>query len=172
MFVIVGILVVLGAVIGGFMMEHGPLRVLMQPSEGIIIVGAALGTLLIANPLHTLKEIAHGVLQVLKGSKFSKKRYLDSLKMLYEMFNKIRREGPNAVENDIEEPEKSKFFAAFPAAAKDKLALNFVCDTMRMALMGGVEPFDVDQMMEADIQVHEHESEQSVGALGTVADSL
>ena len=172
MFVIVGILVVLGAVIGGFMMEHGPLRVLMQPSEGIIIVGAALGTLLIANPLHTLKEIAHGVLQVLKGSKFSKQRYLDSLKMLYELFNKIRREGPNAVENDIEEPEKSKFFASFPAAAKDKSALNFICDTMRMALMGGVEPFDVDQMMEADIQVHEHESEQSVGALGTVADSL
>lgn len=172
MFVIVGILVVLGAVIGGFMMEHGPLRVLMQPSEGIIIVGAALGTLLIANPLHTLKEIVHGVLEVLKGPKFSKQRYLDSLKMLYEMFNKIRREGPNAVENDIEEPEKSKFFAAFPQAAKDKLALNFICDTMRMALMGGVEPFDVDQMMEADIQVHEHESEQSVGALGTVADSL
>jgi chemotaxis protein MotA len=172
MFVIVGILVVLGAVIGGFLMEHGPLRVLMQPSEGVIIVGAALGTLLIANPLHTLKEIVHGVLQVLKGSKFNKQRYLDSLKMLYEMFNKIRREGPNAVENDIEEPEKSKFFAAFPAAVKDKLALNFICDTMRMALMGGVEPFDADQMMESDIQVHEHEAEQSVGALGTVADSL
>ena len=172
MFVIVGILVVLGAVIGGFAMEHGPLRVLMQPSEAIIICGAALGTLLIANPLHTLKAIMHGVLDVLKGSKFSKQRYLDSLKLLYEMFNKIRREGPNSVESDIEEPEKSKFFAAFPAMAKDTVARNFICDTMRMALMGGVEPFDVDQMMEADIDVHSHESEQSVGALSTVADSL
>ena len=172
MFVIVGILVVLGAVIGGFLMEHGPIRVLLQPSEAIIICGAALGTLLIANPLHTLKAVLRGVLQVLKGSSFSTKRYLDSLKMMYEMFNKIRREGPNSVENDIEEPEKSKFFAAFPQVAKDAHARNFICDTMRMVLMGGVEPFDVDQMMEADIDVHTHETEQSVSALGTVADSL
>jgi chemotaxis protein MotA len=172
MVVIVGILVVFGAVIGGFLMEHGPLRVLMQPSEAVIIVGAALGTLLIANPLHTLKAVLHGILQVLKGSGFNKKRYLDSLKMMYEMFNKIRREGPNSIENDIEEPEKSKFFAAFPQVAKDAITRNFVCDTMRMALMGGVEPFDVDQMMEADIEVHSHEIEQSVSALGTVADSL
>ncbi len=172
MFVIVGIVVVLGAVIGGFLMEHGPLRVLMQPSEGIIICGAALGTLLIANPLHTLKGVLRGVLQVLKGSTFNKKRYLDSLKMMYEMFNKIRREGPNSVESDIEEPAKSKFFAAYPAVAQDEATRNFVCDTMRMLLMGGVEAFDVDQMMEADIDVHTHETEQSVGALSTVADSL
>ena len=172
MFVIVGILVVFGAVLGGFLMEHGPLRVLVQPSEAIIIGGAALGTLLIANPPHTLKSIVGGVLRVLKGSGFSKTRYLDSLKMMYEMFNKIRREGPNSVENDIEEPDKSKFFAAFSDVAKDEHACHFICDTMRMVLMGGVEAFDVDQMMEADIEVHSHETEQSVGALSTVADSL
>lgn len=172
MFAIIGILVVLGAVIGGFLMEHGPIRVLIQPSEAIIICGAALGTLLVANPLHTLKEVMNGILQVLKGSKFSKKRYLDSLKMMYDMFNKIRRDGPNSVENDIEEPGKSKFFAAFPDFVKDHHARDFVCDTMRMVLMGGVEPFDVDQMIEADMDVHSHESEESVGALSSVADSL
>ena len=172
MFAIIGILVVLGAVIGGFLMEHGPIRVLIQPSEAIIICGAALGTLLVANPLHTLKEVMSGILQVLKGSKFSKKRYLDSLKMMYDMFNKIRREGPNSVENDIEEPGKSKFFEAFPDFVKDHHARDFVCDTMRMVLMGGVEPFDVDQMIEADMDVHSHDSEQSVGALSSVADSL
>jgi len=172
MFAIIGILVVLGAVIGGFLMEHGPIRVLIQPSEAIIICGAALGTLLVANPLHTLKEVMNGILQVLKGSKFSKKRYLDSLKMMYDMFNKIRREGPNSVENDIEEPGKSKFFGAFPDFVKDNHARDFVCDTMRMVLMGGVEPFDVDQMIEADMDVHSHESEQSVSALSSVADSL
>jgi len=172
MFVIVGILVVLGAVIGGFLMEHGPIRVLIQPSEAIIIGGAAIGTLLVANPLHTLKAVLGGVLQVVKGSKFTKKRYLDALKMMYDLFNKIRREGPNAVENDIEEPGKSKFFTAFPEIAKDHEALAFVCDTMRMVLMGGVDAFDVDQMMEADMDVHSHEKEQSVTALSTVADSL
>lgn len=112
------------------------------------------------------------MLQVVKGSKFSKKRYLDSLKMMFDMFNKIRREGPNSVEGDIEAPDKSKFFAAYPQFVKDHHLRDFVCDTMRVALMGGVEPFDVDQMIEADMDVHSHLSEQSVTALSTVADSL
>ncbi len=172
MFAIVGILVVLGAVVGGYLMEHGKLMVLVQPAELIIIGGAALGTLLTANPLHTLKGVVGGILGVLKGSKFNKKRYLDSLKMMYEIFNRIRRDGPNAVEADIEAPEKSKFFAAFPAFVKDHHLRDFVCDTMRMVIMGGVEPFDVDQMIEADMEVHTHQAEQAVGALSTVADSL
>ncbi len=172
MFALIGILVVIGAVLGGFLMEHGPIRVLIQPSEVVIIGGAALGTLLAANPLHTLKGVIAGVLQVLKGSQFSKKRYLDSLKMMYDLFNKIRRDGPNSVENDIEAPEKSKFFGAFPGFVKDHESRDFVCDTMRMALIGGVEPFDVDQMVEVDMDVHSHELEQSVAALSTVADSL
>lgn len=162
----------LAAVIGGFLLEHGPIRVLIQPSEIIIIGGAALGTLLAANPLHTLKGVLSGVLQVMKGSKFSKQRYLDSLKMMYEMFNKIRRDGPNSVEGDIEAPDKSKFFAAYPAFVKDHHLRDFVCDTMRVALMGGIEPFDVDQMIEADMDVHSNLAEQSVTALSTVADSL
>lgn len=172
MFAIIGILVVLGAVVGGYLMEHGKLMVLVQPAELIIIGGAALGTLLTANPLHTLKSVVSGVLAVLKGSKFNKKRYLDSLKMMYEIFNRIRRDGPNAVEADIEAPDKSKFFAAYPAFVKDHHVRDFVCDTMRMIIMGGVEPFDVDQMIEADMDVHTHQAEQAVGALSTVADSL
>jgi chemotaxis protein MotA len=172
MFAIIGILVVLGAVIGGFLMEHGPIRVLIQPTEIIIIGGAALGTLLAANPLHTLKGVIGGVLSVVKGSRFTRQRYLDSLKMMYDMFNRIKREGPNSVEGDIEAPEKSKFFAAYPAFVKDHHLRDFVCDTMRMALIGGVEPFDVDQMIEADMDVHSHLAEQSVTALSTVADSL
>jgi chemotaxis protein MotA len=172
MFAIVGILVVLGAVIGGFLMEHGPIRVLIQPSEMVIILGAAMGTLLAANPLHTLKGVIGGVLQVLKGSKFTKKRYLDALKMMYDLFNKIRREGPNSVENDIESPDKSKFFGSYPGFVKDHESRDFVCDTMRMVLIGGVEAFDVDQMMEVDMDVHSNEMEQSVGALSAVADSL
>ncbi len=172
MFAIIGMLVVLGAVIGGFMMEHGPIRVLIQPSEVIIICGAALGTLLVANPLYTLKAVLGGVLEVIKGSTFSKKRYLSSLKMMYDIFNKIRREGPNSVEGDIEAPGESKFFADFPDFLKDHHARDFVCDTMRMVLMGGVEAFDVDQMMEADMDVHSHQAEQSVTALSSVADSL
>src|SRR5579885_768634 len=119
MFAIIGILVVFGAVLGGFLMEHGPIKVLLQPAELLIIGGAGLGTLLVANPLHTLKGVLAGVLQVIKGSRFTKKRYLDSLKMMCDLFNKIRREGPNSVENDIEAPEKSKFFGTYPQFVKE-----------------------------------------------------
>src|ERR1700735_3593157 len=109
MFAIIGMLVVLLAVIGGFLMEHGPIRVLMQPSELLIILGAAIGTLLVANPMHTLKAIINGLMLVMGGSKFNKQRYLDILKMMYDLFGKIRRDGPVSVENDIEMPEESKF---------------------------------------------------------------
>jgi chemotaxis protein MotA len=172
MFAIVGMLVVLAAVIGGFLMEHGPIRVLIQPAELLIIGGAAFGTLLVANPLHTLKAILGGVTGVLRGSKFSKQRYLDSLKMLYELFTKARKQGLVAVEKDVEAPKESQFFAQFPAFQKDHETVDFVCDTMRMVIMGGVEAFDVDQMIEADMDVHHHERQLPIGALSTVADSL
>jgi chemotaxis protein MotA len=172
MFAIVGILVVIGAVMGGFLMEHGPMRVLMQPAELIIIGGAAVGTLLAANPLHTLMGIVRGIKVVLSGSKFNKARYLDALKLMYDLFNRIRRQGLAAVENDIEKPKESKFFANYPAFLKDHETCDFVCDTMRLAIMGDVEPFDVDQMVESDMDVHYHELSQPVAALGTMADSL
>ncbi len=172
MFAIIGMLVVLAAVVGGFLMEHGPIRVLMQPAELLIIGGAAIGTLLVANPLHTIKGILGGVMGVLKGSKLDKKRYLESLKMLFDLFTKARKEGMVAVEKDIEGPKESQFFAQFPAFQKDHETVDFVCDTMRMVIMGGVEAFDVDQMIEADMDVHHHERLLPIGALSAVADSL
>lgn len=172
MFAVVGILVVFAAVIGGFLMEHGPLRVLMQPAELLIIGGAAIGTLLAANPMHTLTGILKGMKVVIAGSKFNKKRYLEALQMMYSLFNRIRRQGLAAVENDIEKPQESKFFAGYPAFLKDHETCDFVCDTMRLAIMGGVEPFDVDQMIESDMDVHSHELSQPVAALSTMADAL
>ena len=172
MFVIIGILVVFGAVAGGYLMEHGNLRVLMQPAELIIIGGAAAGTVLVANPLHILKKIVGGMLSVLKGSKCTQKFYLDSLKTMYDLFNKARREGLIALESDVEEPEKSPIFTKNPGFLKDHHIRDFVCDTMRMAVTGGIEPFDVDQMMEVDMEVHHHGETQPIAALSTMADSL
>src|SRR6516165_8990651 len=91
MYAIIGIVIVFGAVIGGFLMENGNLSVLVQPAELIIIAGAATGTLLVANPMRILKAIAAGVVGVLKGSPFSKKRYLDTLRMMYQFLNKVRK---------------------------------------------------------------------------------
>jgi chemotaxis protein MotA len=172
MFAIIGIVVVFGAVVAGFLMEKGHLLVLMQPAELVTIGGAALGTLLIANPPHILKRIAGGVVGVLGASQFGKKRYLDSLKMMYEFLNKVRKDGLIAVEADVEKPQESAIFKKYPAFLKDHHVEAFVCDTLRMAITGGVEPFDMDQMMELDMEVHHDEAMQPIHALITVADAL
>jgi chemotaxis protein MotA len=172
MFAIIGILVVFGAVIGGFLMEKGHLAVLVQPAELIILVGAATGTLLVANPLRILKAIIAGLLGTLKGSPFTKARYLSTLKMMYEFLNKVRKEGLLAVEMDVEKPKESAIFKNYPQFLGDHHALHFVCDTLRTAITGGVEPFDMDQMMELDMEVHHHAAVQPVDALTTVADAL
>ena len=172
MFVIIGMLVVLGAIVGGYLMEHGHIAVLLQPAELIIIGGAAIGTVLVANPLHVLKKIVSGVLGSLKGSPFTKQRYLDTLKMIFDFLTKGRKEGLVALESDIEEPAKSQLFTKYPAFLNDHHTRDFVCDTMRMAITGGVEAFDLDQMMELDMEVNHHESTQPVSALSTMADSL
>lgn len=172
MFVIIGILVVFGAVVGGYLMEHGNLRVLLQPAELLIIGGAGVGTVLVANPLHILKKIVGGIGGAFGGSKFSKARYIESLKMLYDLLNKARKEGLVALESDIEEPDKSPILSKYPAFLKDHHVRDFVCDTMRMAVTGGIEPFDVDQMMEVDMEVRHHGATQPIAALSTMADSL
>lgn len=172
MFVIIGIVVVIGAIVGGYLMEHGNLRVLVQPAELVIIGGAALGTVLIANPLHILKKIAAGVAGVFGSSKYSKPQYMESMKMLYELFSRARKEGLMALETDSDSPEQSPVFSKYPKFLKDHHALPFVCDTIRMAAGGGIEPFDVDQMIEADMEVHHHDAGQPVAALSTMADSL
>ena len=172
MFVIIGILVVFGAVAAGDLMEHGNLKVLLQPAELVIIGGGAIGTVLTANPLHILKKIAAGCIGVLGGSKFTKQRYLDTLKMMYDLLNRARKDGLVALEADIEDPAKSPILSKYPNFVKDHHVRDFVCDTMRMAVSGGVEPFDLDQMMELDMDVHHRDSSQPVEALSTVADSL
>ena len=172
MFAIIGILVVFGAVLGGFLMEKGHLAVLVQPAELLIIAGAATGTLLVANPPHILKGILGGLKGVLTGSKFNKQRYLNLLKMMYQFLNKVRKEGLLSVENDVEKPATSTLFKAFPEFLADHHALAFVCDTLRMAITGGVDPFDMDQMMELDMEVHHQELAQPVAALTTMADAL
>src|SRR5580693_9497345 len=120
MFAIIGIVVVFGAVAAGYLMEHGNIRVLLQPAELLIIGGASIGTVLIANPLHILTQIAGGIIGVFIGSKYSKQAYIDSLKMMYELLNKARKDGLMALENDVEEPEKSPVFSKGPAILKNR----------------------------------------------------
>jgi chemotaxis protein MotA len=172
MFAIIGIVLVFCAVIGGFLMEKGHLAVLVQPAELLIIAGAAAGTLLVANPMHILKGIAAGLMGIVRGSRINKQRYLNTLRMMYQFLNKVRKEGLLAVEMDVEKPAESAIFKNFPDFMADHESLSFLCDTLRTAITGGVEPFDMDQMMELDMEVHHHAAIQPIDALSTVADAL
>src|SRR5271170_5618480 len=172
MFSLIGIAVVIGAILAGYLMEKGNLLVLLQPAELVIIGGAALGTLLIANPIHILKRIVSGLMMILKGSPYTKKAYSEALNMLNELFQLARREGPSKLEEQIEEPEKSAVFQKYPTFLKNHFAVDYVCDTLRMSLAGNVTPFDMDLLMESDADVHHHEESVPVAALTTVADAL
>jgi chemotaxis protein MotA len=170
MFSIIGIVVVFGAVVAGYLMEHGNLKVLVQPAELIIIGGAAIGTVLIANPLHILKQIVSGVIGVFAGSKFTKQRYTESLKTMYDFLNKARKEGLMSLEADVEDPSKSPILSKNPIF-NDHHIRDYICDTMRMAV-SGVEAFELDQLLELDMEVHHHEATQPIAALSSMADSL
>src|SRR5271156_4803497 len=115
MFAIIGIVVVFGCVVGGYLMEHGNLRVLLQPAELLTIGGAAISTVLIANPLHILKQIAGGIGGVISGYRYTPQAYVDTLKMMYDLLNKARKEGLMSLETAVEEPDKSPFFSKGPA---------------------------------------------------------
>ena len=172
MFAIIGIVVVFGCVVGGYLMEHGNLRVLIQPAELVTIGGAAIGTILIANPLHILKQIAGGIGGVFGGSKFTKQAYLDSLKMMYDLLNKARKDGLMSLENDVEEPDKSPIFSKGPALFKNHHIRDFVCDSLRMAITG-VDAFDLDSTLDLDLEVHHHRRRAAhLARSHSMADSL
>ena len=171
MFAIVGILVVFGCVVAGYLMEHGNLRVLIQPAELVIIGGAALGTVLVANPLHIIKKILGGIGGVFGSSKFGKQTYIDTLKMMYDLLNKARKDGLMALEADVEEPDKSPVFSNNAAFLKNHHVRDFVCDSLRMAITG-VDAFDLDQMLDLDLEVLHHDATEPTTALSTMADSL
>jgi chemotaxis protein MotA len=172
MFALIGIVVVFGSIIAGFLMEKGNMAVLMQPAELIIIGGAALGTILVANPLPLAIRIFKSVLTLIGGSRFTKAYYLETLKMLSDIFIFARKSGTAKLEEEVENPEKSAMFKKYPQVIKDHHILFFVCDTLRTAVAGVVAPHDLDAMLENDIDIHHHEIVAPVRALTTVADAL
>ena len=172
MFPIIGILVVLGCIAGGYLMEKGSLLVLMQPAELLIIGGAAIGTVLIGNPPYILRSIISSILAVFKGGHYTANTYLDTLRFLNDFFNTARKQGITALESDLDDPEKSALFKRHPSFAKDQEAMNFFCDTMRTMLAGGVEVHDLDQIMETDLEVLHKQALLPAAAISTMADSL
>jgi chemotaxis protein MotA len=138
----------------------------------IVILGTAFGTILISTPLPVLKLMIGKMGAVLKGSGTSASAYLDTLKMLYELFQLARKDGLVAIEAHIEAPEKSTIFNKYPAVGHHHHALQFFCDNLRLVLVGSVPPHDLDALMDSEIELHHHIDAAAAGALQKVSDAL
>ena len=167
-----GILLVLGAVLGGYLMEGGDVGVLIQPAEFLIILGAGLGSVLISTPLKVLIQILQSLTKVLTGAAVSKAQYFELLSVMYELFQMARKDGQLALEPHIEDPEKSTFFAKYPGFVKNHHAVHFLADTVRVILAGGVAPHDLEALMDTDIETHHEESAMPAAVLTKVGDAM
>lgn len=172
MFVIIGIVVVLASVAGGYGMHGGDFVILIQINEFIIILGAALGTLLIANPMNVVTGVITGILGTLKGSPTNKEAFLDLMKLLYELFQLAKKEGLIGLEQHIENPESSALFSKYPSFLANHHAVDFLCDTLKVVLNGGVPAHDLEDLMELDLETAHHEELRPSTALNTVSDAM
>ncbi len=172
MFVIIGIVMVFASLIVGYTMHGGQIPVLIQINEFIIIGGAAIGSMLVANPLPVVKGIIAGIIGTLKGPKVNKQAYVDLLKLLYELFQFAKREGLIALEAHVENPDQSSIISKYPSFLANHHAVNFLCDTLKVVLSGGVPAHDLEELMDIDLDVMHEEEEAPGAALNTVADAF
>jgi chemotaxis protein MotA len=172
MLALIGIVLVFVAVFGGFLLEHGNPYVLMQPAEILIIVGAGIGILLVANPASVIGETVRGALAAFRAPKFTRARFLENLRMLFEILSFTRRFGMVELEKELEDPSGGRIFSNYPDFLKDTPTSEFVCDSLRMMVIGATTPAELDRLMDLDIDVQRRDRRQPVFALSTVADSL
>jgi len=172
MFVIIGIIVVIVAVLGGFAIEGGPFLVLMQYAEFLIIVGASIGMLLISTPSKLIGKIIKSLSGLFSGNKITKETYLDLLKLMYDLFQMEKKDGMVGLEKHIEKPEESEVFKQYPDLLNNHHVMDFFTDTMRLMIVGGSEPHDIEGLMDADIETHHIESSKPGMILQKIGDSL
>jgi len=172
MLTLIGVAVVVLAVLGGYLLAGGSLLVLMQVAEFIIIGGAAMGALLISTPVKLLKKILSRVLGSFKDSKLKKEVYLDLLKMMYGLFQIGQKEGAIALESHIEHPEKSSVFSKYSFFLNHRHLLLFMTDTIRLILLGGITPHELETLMDMEIETYHQEGMKPGMILQKIGDSL
>ena len=172
MLVMVGMGVVVIAVLGGYLIEGGSFLVLMQVAEFMIIGGAAAGALLISAPPKLLKKILNRVLSSFKGNKVGKEGYLQLLKMMFDLFQTGQKEGVLALESHIEHPDKSSIFSKYPEFLKDNYLLSFLTDTVRLVLIGGISPHEIEALMDTDIETNHQQGAKPGMILQKIGDSM
>lgn len=172
MLIIVGFIVVILSVVGGYIASHGKLAALWQPFELVIIGGAALGAFLAGTPIKTVKQTLGAVVGVLKGPRYKAKDYLDALSLLYELLNRARKEGFMALESHIDNPKDSALFANYPAILGDHHLMDFITDCLRLMVGSNIEPHELEPLLEMELEKHHHEELAPAHALTKVADGL
>lgn len=172
MFVIVGLVVVFGSILFGYTMHHGHIGVLLQWSEFIIIGGAALGAFLISNPMSVVTASLKNVLALFKPNPYNEKAYAELLQVLYNIFQKARKDGLVGLEPHIEDPTTSDIFKKYPFFLSNHHALPFLCDTLKVLLTGAVEDHHLAEILDLDLERQAEESRAIPAALSKIGDAL
>jgi chemotaxis protein MotA len=171
MFLIIGYIIILAASVGTYAV-HGSLAALFVPLEYVAIVGLTLGGFIAGNGIKTIKATIKALPKVFKGSHLNKALYMDLLAMLFEILGKVRKEGLMSIENDIENPHDSPVFSKYPNVAHDHHVMEFICDYLRMMVGGNLNAFEIENLMDIEIETHHQEAHVPAHAVSKVADAV
>jgi chemotaxis protein MotA len=169
---VLGSVIVLGCVLGGFVLEGGHLLALWHPTEILIIVGAALGAFLTSNPLKISKLAFKGAIMLPKGARYGREEYVTLLQLVYDILVKMRKDGLLAIENDIEHPENSALFQKYPKILEDHHMIVFITDCLRLIVGGTLDPHELESLLEYELETHHKEAHEPSHAVQKVADAL
>ena len=172
MFVLIGYLIVVGSVLGGYLLAGGHMGALFQPLELLIIGGAATGAFVVSNSGKALKAVVQALPSLLKGSKYTKARYMALMALLYDILSKARKEGLMSIENDVDNPGESPLFQRHPTIANDHHLVEFVTDYLRMMASGNLNALEIENLMDNEIETHHHEAMAPSHAIQKMADGL
>ena len=172
MFAIIGTLILVGSVFGGFALQGGHLAALAQPLELLMIGGAAIGVFIASNPLKVVKATLGALPATVRGSRYSKAVYMELMALLYELLSKTRKEGLMSIERDIEAPGESALFGKYPKIQADHHLIEFITDYLRIMVSGNLNSFEIENLMDNEIETHHHEAEIPSHAIARVGDGL
>ncbi len=172
MFVIIGFVVVVVSVLGGFILEGGHLLVLLQWAEFVIIGGVAAGALLISTPKPILSMIVSKAVGTVKTKLYTREDYLELLQLMYELFQTARVKGLLTLEPHVEKPEESELFSRYPIIMGNHHAMNYLADSLKLLVVGGVPALELELMMDADLETQAEEGSKPSGSLNKIGDSL
>jgi len=172
MLVIIGYVVVCVSVFGGFAMGGGHLAALFQPLELLMIGGGAGGAFLVGNNGKAIKATLKALPTVFKGSKYSKALYLELFALLYEILAKVRKEGLMAIESDVDSPHESPVFSKYPKIVSDHHVVEFLTDYLRIMVGGNLNAFEIENLMDNEIETHHHEGAVPAGVVAKLGDGM